>query len=300
MNMIKLWNKLYLTDRWSIGFIEDSIENIIETKNSKPKIHWINNPYNDRFFADPFILNILPNGNIEVLVEELVYIKAKGVITKLTISRTDYSIIKREVLIEEKTHLSYPYIERKSDAIYIYPESCEDNALYRYNLVNGKVKDKTSILNLPLCDTTIFEKNNKYLFATLKGETQDSVMRLFIYNNEKYQEHPQSPIKNNLRGGRPAGNIVVGNNGNSYLVSQDSSKSYGGAIIIYQIESITNDTYIDREIMSLIPDPNGYAPNGLHTINGFENLTVVDGIRPRKFYPILKIIFVLRNTLRRL
>ena len=89
---------------WNIGFIESSIDDIINNISFQPVIHWLKHPYHDRFFADPFILKVTDE-KIEVLVEEFFYAKWKGEISLLTISRRDYRLIHRKTLLKLDTHL---------------------------------------------------------------------------------------------------------------------------------------------------------------------------------------------------
>ena len=55
---------------WNIGFVENTLDGVI---NGEPlKIKWLNHECKDRWFADPFILDVTDD-KIYVLVEEYYY-----------------------------------------------------------------------------------------------------------------------------------------------------------------------------------------------------------------------------------
>ena len=68
---MKLKDRLihYIKDtKYNIGFIDGDLKDIIEGK-LPIEVNWLNHPYRDRWFADPFILDVTDN-EIWVLVEE--------------------------------------------------------------------------------------------------------------------------------------------------------------------------------------------------------------------------------------
>ena len=52
---------------WDIGFIEEGLADTLTNHN--PKIHWVKKQFKDRWFADPFILDVT-DSDIIVLAEE--------------------------------------------------------------------------------------------------------------------------------------------------------------------------------------------------------------------------------------
>ena len=123
MSLIGCIRKYCLSSAWNIGFVEDKVQCVI--RNDLQNIHWMKHQYSDRWFADPFILNV-DEENIILLVEEFCYSFNKGRIAKLVVSRKDYILKEMKIVLEEPWHLSFPFILRKNDKIYIIPESCQD------------------------------------------------------------------------------------------------------------------------------------------------------------------------------
>ena len=50
-----LFSKL-IRKRWEIGFVEGGYDAVFSDK--KLQIHWVSNPPKDRWYADPFILDV--------------------------------------------------------------------------------------------------------------------------------------------------------------------------------------------------------------------------------------------------
>lgn len=295
-----MFSKLFLRDRWTIGFIESDIQTLIKNKDTSPKIHWLRHNYTDRFWADPFILEVEENGDIRVLVEEMIWTKAKGTIVELLIS-SDYELIDRWELLEEDVHLSYPFIEREGNQIFVYPESSRAGKLIKYRLCNHRLLKVDVELSLPICDATKVRINNKeWWFGTLYGKNQDKELCAFykkIGGDEDYIAHIGNPLIRNISSSRPAGSFVECD-GKYYRCAQDSSRTYGGVISIMEVDVCNTGEYRECLSFQLTPDPNGECPNGIHTINGYKGRIVVDGIRAFKFAPITKLIFIIKNLMR--
>ena len=45
-----------LSDMWNIGFVTEDIADVV--KSDKLHIHWLKHNYTDRWFADPFLLEV--------------------------------------------------------------------------------------------------------------------------------------------------------------------------------------------------------------------------------------------------
>lgn len=67
---------------WNLGFIEEGLADTLKNKN--PKIHWVKKRINDRWFADPFILDVTES-EIIILAEEYCYDIRRGRIARVVI-----------------------------------------------------------------------------------------------------------------------------------------------------------------------------------------------------------------------
>ena len=74
---------------WHLGFVNGGLPSVFS---SDPlSVSWVKSPYKDRWFADPFILDVTDEKYI-VLAEEVRYEHPKGRIVRLTINRENLSI----------------------------------------------------------------------------------------------------------------------------------------------------------------------------------------------------------------
>ena len=67
MKLIKTLKDYILLGKYNIGFIDGDIKSVFD--NANIKVNWLHHNYKDRWFADPFILDVTDT-EIIVLVEE--------------------------------------------------------------------------------------------------------------------------------------------------------------------------------------------------------------------------------------
>ena len=83
MKLKRIYNR-FLIHRWELGFIENSIHDIIEGKEFQ--IKYVKFPFEGRWYADPFILDYNTE-EVILLVEDFSDRDQKGKISKLVIDR---------------------------------------------------------------------------------------------------------------------------------------------------------------------------------------------------------------------
>ena len=94
-----IFSKLYYYT-WNIGFIESNVQDVLLSEEQGVHVNWVKHTYQDRFFADPFILSIDDNA-ISVLVEDYPYYDKRGMISLLIIDRKDYTLLKRQEVLKK-------------------------------------------------------------------------------------------------------------------------------------------------------------------------------------------------------
>ena len=113
MRFIELYRSI-MQGVWNIGFVENTLDEVI---GGEPlKIRWLNHNCKDRWFADPFILDVTDD-KIYVLVEEYYYPHKRGRLAMLTIDKASNSLLKVDTILELDSHLSFPAIIRRGDKI---------------------------------------------------------------------------------------------------------------------------------------------------------------------------------------
>lgn len=256
--------------RWTIGFVQGGINSIFD---DEPLIvNWVKMP-KDRWFADPFILDVT-DSEILLLVEDLAYKTNKGVISLLHIDKNTYNITSRKVLLELSTHLSFPIIQRKDGHIYVYPESRYSGKLelYEYNPNEESLTDVSTLCNDSIWDSAIVDCFDKQLLFT---STKEDYHYMAIYQWDEKQKRfipyttMTSSIPNLRLGGAP-----FYYNGEYYFPTQDCSVDYGGALDIKQIYH--QDGKFSFRIIKHFTSPNPKYPLGFHTLNIYKDTVVVD------------------------
>ncbi|HEX8021897.1 glucosamine inositolphosphorylceramide transferase family protein [Mucilaginibacter sp.] len=270
-------HKLFCYDKWNIGYVSQSPENLILTKQLNGKINWLSEDTAD-YAADPFTANI--NGRVHLYYEELNFWKGRG-----EIMMTDDMHFKNKKkvngIMKDDIHLSYPYMFTDSDQLYCIPEtaSAKQVALYQIDMNNPYKFEKIRVLleGQSFVDSSIIRYNNKYwLFTSVSG--QHGVLYLFYADklDSPFKAHKQNPIKVASNVSRSAGRLfIVGQK--LYMPSQNPKKCYGGSVMINEITTITETDFQYHTAFELLPQ----APydEGLHTINFEDGLLVVDGKR---------------------
>lgn len=296
-----LIDKLCYYHTWNIGFVEKPIGEIIISKEEYVQVNWLKHSYKNRFFADPFILSV-DDCIIKVLVEDFPYFNKRGMISLLTVDRKSYRLLEKKTILKQPFHMSYPFIMRKTDGnFWIAPEASMSGNLYRYSMnpENSILEHQTLLVGEPLLDSTIVEYENKWwLLCTKRGTNSNK--ELFIYYAESpegpYTPHSQNPVVSDMAMSRPGG-YIVNDNGTLYRIIQKNDKSYGEAINVSKIDKLTTNEFAETFLRELRAQKDIYS-GGFHTINGLDDICVVDGLRVDKS-PIRKIANELINILRK-
>lgn len=269
-------SKLLYSHNWNVGFCEQTPEDLIHGQ-ALHKIQWMNHPYKDRWFADPFIYKISED-EIVVFVEECPIEHPKGVLCELVLDRKTKRLKQRHVLLDLDTHLSYPAIIECDGKTFVYPENGTSGKLnmYEYDEADHRLMNPVCILEEAVADATIIECHGEYfMVATKCPNTQEQV---FLYHSDSlfgpFVQTNTDPIQTNRSCSRPGGNWFVANE-QLYRPAQDCVERYGSALSIMKV-SIDDNKMIDSKLFSLRPTSYKYN-RGLHTINFHEGLCVIDG-----------------------
>ena len=284
----------YIKDtKYNIGFIDGDLESIL---NGEPiKINWLKHSYKDRWFADPFILDITDK-EIIVLVEEWYDPIQRGRISKLTIDKHTYKLKNLKVMIEADYHLSFPAIDRKSDGIYIHPESSSIGKLetYKYDTTTDSFRKVGVVSKLPLTDSVCKELGGQNLmFSTKLPDANGKELGIYKWDNELKEYIIQEYYHFNDNISRMAGNFFEFK-GKIYRPAQVCIKSYGDAVSIQEV-SFKDGKWDFKEIRRIY-SPHPDLDLGFHTFNVYKDTIVVDAIGYRR----PKLCHLIRNAKSRL
>ena len=278
MNPIR---KYALEGVWNIGFVRECLDEILST--DKPlHFDWMKHNFNDRWFADPFILDVTES-HIIVLVEEYYNPIHRGRISRLKVNKQTFELEDVDTILQLDTHLSFPAISRKGDNIFIYPENCASGSLklYQYDSVNNSCKPVRTLCNEPLTDAVISDISGKeYIMSTQLPNPNKNMLGC-------YDE--SGLVQTTMFSDNTARNAGAWFNyqGQWYRPAQDCNKTYGGAVII---QKVTMDGFkVKTEDLRRIEHIHPKLNVGCHTFNHYEGITVVD-VRGYK-RPVVKTIY---------
>lgn len=282
-----------LTDeRWNVGFIQNSTENIINGEAIDVK--WIIHKYKNSWFADPFVLEITEK-EIILLVEEFYRPINRGRISKLTIDRITNVLLKCDVILELPTHLSFPLIIRKDSNledfikdidtdykssaepyVYLLPENGESGHLYIYKFFpeSNKIICLCSVLDEAVEDAVPIKINEHlYLFCTPRENPNGNILHIYkwSYKEKLFEFLKEISFKENIA--RMSGSFFYYNN-KLIRPTQECNFQYGHAVTL-QVTDITDFSFKEiRRIYSVHPKLN----IGCHTFNSYKGVTVTDAL----------------------
>ncbi len=274
----------FYAESWNVAWRKKSVGSILNDKETEFKV--IKNSF--RYWAaDPFVFEY--EGKTYIFSELYDYVKCKGC---LGYCELDHYRPKWVPIISEEYHLSYPYIFKIENEIFIMPESSANNdvTIYKAKLF-PKQWEKVKIVrkNVKYGDTTLFEwKNHTYALAY---GTKDENYQLFLLDLEE-QEKDQRIECSEIECRRPAGKIFYYGD-KTIRPAQNCKNGYGKGLYFYEFSINENNIYKEKVIEKILPQQVTLSEklylDGMHTYNGSEHYEVID-IKTRRFN-ILNFIF---------
>ena len=261
------WDLAIVDENWHFSFIES--------------------PYKDRWFADPFILSV-SDKEIVLLVEEFTYSIGRGRIARLAIDRNLLFISEMQIVLDLNTHLSFPSIVREGGRVFIIPENSAsgNSTIYEYDDSSRKADPISVICDYPLTDATLHsEGDSAFLFSTFIPDPNGKTLTIFKKDGTgKYQ--PVQSVMFDDYVARNAGALLE-TAGGLIRPAQICDGGFGYGLGL-EFQRVTyKDGQFSFEALERRFPPKGY--DGMHTYNTFGEIAVVDC---RRFLRPL-----LRNTL---
>lgn len=279
---------------WALGFVCGGMQAVMESDHFE--VDWVKMP-KDRWFADPFILDVTDD-EILLLVEDYAYATKKGVISLLHIDKASMEITSRKVLLELSTHLSFPAILRKDGHIYIYPESAHSG---RLDLYEFRPESETLTFVQTICDDVVWDSYITEAFGEplmLTAAHNDFVLDIYCWNKEQGRYVPNMQIPSKKPNSRMGG-AVFEYKGNIYYPAQYCAANYGAGIDIKRINLMDERVNV-YETVKHLSSPHPQYPIGIHTLNEYKGVVVIDvkGYRYGKIGAIMAKLVKLKKKLK--
>jgi hypothetical protein len=280
--MFSLVKKWFAQEQWTIGLVNQSLEDIVNNGIIKP-IQWLPALKNG-FLADPNAL-ILPDGKVEIYAERFNFNCFKGEIVSARTAIHEFDSIHFKPAVNLATHLSYPHVISWEKEELLFCENWEGGGIpiFFRSDINLPWEYKTTILQgqRVVDPTPLFHEGICYLFYTLQNDRPNQCLRIAYSLNplSGWLPHPKSVTYKNKIGARSAGPICRLPDGRLIRPGQDCSKTYGGGIVFHEIKELTTTTYREEKIGVLKPQLGSWQW-GLHTFcaAGSQHI-LIDGKR---------------------
>ncbi len=267
-------------EQWAIGVIAKPVEHVLESFDAGA-IRWLPVP-DGGFLADPFG-TVAPDGTLTVLAEALSFRENVGRIVAFEIAPDGAVTVPRDVM-RATVHASYPQIVEHGGQIYCLPEIGRLGCVQLHRAIaypDRWVPDRVLLEDFAGADATVFTHDGRWWMLAANQRDQGET-KLFAFHAPDlfgpWTAHAENPVKCDLRSSRPAGTPFT-SGGALYRPAQDCSATYGGAIVINRIATLTPAAFREASVARLAPAPDSPYPDGLHTLVGVGNITLVDGKR---------------------
>lgn len=270
------WEEFQSQAHWQIGKVTGSINGSSITIDPTD-IQLLEHYFPDRYFlADPFTIEL--NGTEFLFAEEFDKKKNKGRIVWISQSEAGIQI---HPVLDEAWHLSYPFLWKDKNQVFMIPESSESGKVYMYQAVDFPLKwENTGILfEHEGYDPTLVKKDGLFwLFITQKAHPAcwpfDELNLYWTEDLErpKWNAHPKNPVVSDVRKARSAGKLFE-KDGQWFRPAQNSGIRYGHQVRLQKVSKWSKSEY-EEETVQIIQaaDP----ALGIHTWNGNESGTWVD------------------------
>lgn len=270
---------LFRQEDWNVGYMEvPFIEFLEEPEGHLNDIVWLKKKRRSAYNADPFV--ITTEKDTYLFYESYSYKKGKGCIE---VVRKSKHYRKPKVALEEPFHLSYPFVFEHDGNVYCIPESHQADRinLYRFNEKDLKLEQECVLMeHIKAVDPTlVFHEGKWNLFFTQKDNPSVKLYR-YVAEDFKgpYLPHPFNPVKVDCADARMAGSFFE-MNGQLIRPAQECIRYYGTAVRLNRVDRLDLHHYEETQIDQIQPVKNSNFNKGLHTLNGNDQLTVIDGKR---------------------
>lgn len=274
MNILKKTYRKLTNRKYNIGFVENSLEGILQGEPYRVK--WMKHSYTNRWFADPFILDICGN-EAQVLVEEFYDPAERGRIAKLLIDLDTMQLIDTMPVLDLNTHLSFPAILRRAGHIYIYPENYAGGGLnlYEYLPESNECRKAKHLTDELLTDAVYTETfGEPLIFSTCEPDANGTVLGVYQQKGPTGMYRLVQECKFCEPIARNAGAWFT-YEGEVYRPAQDSTVCYGHKLVIQKVRREADGSFGFKEVRRDTSPLKGMGL-GFHTFNMYKNYIVVD------------------------
>ena len=229
-------------------------------------------PPKGNYFADPFIVE---NDNRKFIFHEEYSKNKKGIISATEITNGINKYL--GTVLEEKFHLSFPYIFIYKGQYYMVPETNEDNSIKLYKCVDFPMKwefQHNLMSNIDCADTIIIQKEGFYWIITSEFLVGYHNNYNIFYSSspisKDWKQHTLNPIK--IQNDSRSGGLISFEN-ETILVNQSFDFLGYGDHVNYKSISKISPIHYEEKSFGL---KNDQFLNVAHHMSNSNNFIVFD------------------------
>jgi len=233
------------------------------------------------FWADPFLFK--QDGSLYCFFEEFSYAENTGHIAVGLISETGIDYIGKA--LSKPYHLSFPFIFRHGDDVFMIPETTVTNRVEIWRATDfptGWTLHSTILEGVRTADTTLTEISGEWWLFTNVGHDGfgDHCNELCVYRVSGpdlawAEPHALNPVVIGTDRARNGGRLLE-KNGKHYRLAQDNSGgNYGHALKVMEIEELTLSRYSEKCVRRILPDFRA-GIIGCHHFDAIDGHFVID------------------------
>lgn len=274
---------------WNIGVMHHPVtevaglEGMRKQKEALEGLIWMEET-RGTFSADPFVMpSAVDPDELTIFFELFDWRTRRGRINCVSYNKSQRKFGKSRTSFESRFHLSYPYLLKHENSYFYIPEHSAANELSLCEFDHrGVLADKHTLIGgMGLVDSTIVFWDDRYwMFTTAAGERDNSDLLIFHAPElfGPWRPHQKNPVKTDRSNARPAGQPII-HKGKLFRPAQDCASHYGSAIIINEVNVLTESEFSEAPVGEIRPERSAPYGFGLHTISGADTVTVIDGAR---------------------
>lgn len=250
--------------------------------------------------ADPFLFE--KDGKTYLFAEFYDRARLRGILGCCEL--TDDGAGEWKIILEEPFHLSYPFVYRDGEEIYMIPESCRAGKIFLYRATQFPYQWERvrELADLVAVDSTVMEGTDGTHLTTLRST--DHGMELVAM--KMADGRVTGPARRLSEPGdtqvRPAGRLFSWGGGR-IRPAQDCSAGYGWGLNFMQVTQLDAEGYAEHLLKKIRPEDISIrgiqAPCGIHTYNLTDRYEVID-CKQIEFGLVSKIAGVIRRIKRML
>ena len=257
-----------MQDRWAIGYRKGTISpNFADPT-------WIHPPPG-RIYADPFLT--MWENQPWVFFED--FDGRRG-----HIGASPLLNFEARPALQLDWHLSYPFLLEYKGELFCIPEQHEarEVALYRCQKFPDRWKKEIVLLDgFAGVDPTVIWSDG-FWWMWVGDQSRRARDNTFLFwapaLTGPWREHRQSPAIHRIDLARPGGLPWQAEAG-WMRPAQNRTRTYGGGLLVYQVERLDPENYQETECTRWDPEPSWPYPDGLHHLCMSHGWTVWDAKR---------------------